>query len=364
MWKSHRKPSWLCCGLGRIEIAAENPSRTNWRSILPGLIISATSLVIVFYLADWSQFLQALKLANYGFIAIFLLITCTWLAMRAVVWRTLLDDHFTWLQVFLAINQGYLLNNILPFRLGEVGRAYLLSTKSSAKNEQQKLGFFYVFSTILIERLLDIAMAVGLLFITLPFVVGASWALQAGLFAAGLVVFGFVCLFWLARNRNWAVEKFTLLTRRVSFLKSIGEKHLQPFLSGLASLTSPKRFIKVSLLMLTNWGIAVLQYTLLMLAFFPQAKLLWAAFSLGVISLGIAAPSSPGALGILELTMVGALSLFGLDASTSLALAVTAHLTNYLLTGAIGTYALARDGQSLAGLFQRTRQVSQEIRHE
>ena len=112
--------------------------------------------------------------------------------------------------------------------------------------------------------------------------------------------------------------------------------------------------------MIANWAIAVLQYYLLMLAFFPHARVLWAAFSLGVLALGIAAPSSPGAFGILELSMVGTLSLFGIDPSISLALALTAHLTNYFLTGVIGVYALAREGQTLAGLYQRVRRLSQE----
>ncbi|HSB00032.1 MAG TPA: lysylphosphatidylglycerol synthase domain-containing protein, partial [Anaerolineales bacterium] len=92
---------------------------------------------------------------------------------------------------------------------------------------------------------------------------------------------------------------------------------------------------------------------LLLAAFFPGAKLVWAAFSLGVAALGIAAPSSPGALGVMELAIVGALSLFGLNASTALAFAITAHLMQYLTTGVLGAYFLAKDGESLTGLYRR-----------
>ena len=348
------------CGLGRIDIAAENPSRNNWKNVLPGLLISAVSLVIVIKLADWNQFIQALKLANYSQIALFLGITWIWLVVRAIVWRTLLEENYTWKEVFFAINQGYLLNNILPFRLGEVGRALLLSSKTPAKGNQSRLGFFYVFSTILIERIMDIAMAAGLLLITLPFVVGASWARHTALVAAGLVLVGLGSLFLLARNRGWAQKKFEQVTQRAPALQKLGARHFNTFMNGLGILTDGLRFLRLCLLVMLNWSIAVLQYTLLMLAFFPQARLLWAAFSLGVVSLGIAAPSSPGALGIMELSLVGALSLFKLDASTSLAFAITAHLTNYILTGIIGSFALARDGQSLSGLFQRAKQLSQQ----
>jgi uncharacterized membrane protein YbhN (UPF0104 family) len=79
-----------------------------------------------------------------------------------------------------------------------------------------------------------------------------------------------------------------------------------------------------------------------------------------VAALGIAAPSSPGALGLLELSIVGALSLFGLDPSTALALAITVHIVQYLVTGGLGTYALARDGESLIGLYRRVRRLKVE----
>lgn len=324
------------------------------------MLISAISLAIVIRLADWNQFIQALKLANYSLVALFLGITCIWLVVRAIVWRTLLEENYTWKEVFFAINQGYLLNNVLPFRLGEVGRALLLSSKTPAKGNQASLGFFYVFSTILIERAMDIAMAAGLLLITLPFVVGASWARHTALVAAGLVLVGLGSLFLLARNRGWAQKRFDQVTQHAPTLQKFGARHFNTFMNGLGILTDGLRFLRLSLLVMLNWSIAVLQYTLLMLAFFPQARFLWAAFSLGVVSLGIAAPSSPGALGIMELSLVGALSLFKLDASTSLAFAITAHLTNYILTGIIGSFALARDGQSLSGLFRRAKQLSQQ----
>jgi uncharacterized membrane protein YbhN (UPF0104 family) len=89
----------------------------------------------------------------------------------------------------------------------------------------------------------------------------------------------------------------------------------------------------------------------------PQAKLLWGAFTLGVMAFGVAAPSSPGAVGVMEASIIGALSLFGIEPSAALAAAVTAHLTNYLLTGIFGGYALVRDGISLSSIFRDLRKI-------
>jgi uncharacterized membrane protein YbhN (UPF0104 family) len=60
---------------------------------------------------------------------------------------------------------------------------------------------------------------------------------------------------------------------------------------------------------------------------------------------------------VLELSIVGALSLFGLDPSVALALAITVHVVQYLVTGVLGAYALARDGESLTGLYRRVRAI-------
>jgi len=319
--------------------------------ILPGLIISVVSLVIVLYFVDFHQLLEALRLANYGYVALFFFVSVLWLLVRTIVWRTLLQEKATSSQVFLTLNEGYLLNNILPFRLGEVGRSFLLGRKA-------KLQFLQVFSTIVIERSLDVAMAAGLLLGSLPFVVGASWSLQAAILAASLVLIGLGFLYLLARNQDWAINQFEKFAKRWPILLKVGSRQLDAFLTGLAALTDGQRFLRVIALMILNWIIAVTQYYVLILAYFPNAKMLWAVFSLGVMALGIAAPSSPGALGVLELSIVGALSLFGLNHSTSLAVAITAHLANYLITGVIGAFALFRDGLTLSGLYKDVRSVS------
>jgi uncharacterized protein (TIRG00374 family) len=332
----------------------DSPSKDSinkdWKRILPGLIVSAISLAAVFYIADIRLLVEALRLADYRLVALAGLLAVVWLGVRAIVWRTLLQEKATYKQVFSTVNEGYLLNNILPFRLGEVARAFLLSGKAA-------LSFWEVFSTILIERALDVAMAAGLLLSTLSFVVGASWAWQAAVGTIALVLTGLAALYLLARNQEWALTQFEKLTSRWAVLNRIGRTQLPRFISGLSVLTDTSRFLRTIAWMIVNWGIALVQYYLLLLAFFPDGEFLWAAFSLAVTTLGIAAPSSPGAVGIFELATVAALSVFGLSTSVALAYALTAHLLNYLITGVLGTYALARDGETISGLYYRLRRI-------
>ena len=332
----------------------DSPSKDSinkdWKRILPGLIVSAISLAAVFYIADIRLLVEALRLADYRLVALAGLLAVVWLGVRAIVWRTLLQEKATYKQVFSTVNEGYLLNNILPFRLGEVARAFLLSGKAA-------LSFWEVFSTILIERALDVAMAAGLLLSTLSFIVGASWAWQAAVGTIALVLTGLAALYLLARNQEWALTQFEKLTSRWAVLNRIGRTQLPRFISGLSVLTDTSRFLRTIAWMIVNWGIALVQYYLLLLAFFPDGEFLWAAFSLAVTALGIAAPSSPGAVGVFELATVAALSVFGLSTSVALAYALTAHLLNYLITGVLGAYALARDGETISGLYYRLRRI-------
>lgn len=339
--------------LGRIEIAAQDSplSGKDWKRILPGLLVSLLALAAVFTFANIGQMLQALRLADYRLVLAALLLSVVWLGVRAVFWRTLLQEKATFDQVFFTITEGYLLNNVLPFRLGEVARAFLLSQKA-------RLEFWEVLSSILIERIFDLGLAAALLFGTLAFVVGADWAHQAALGAGALVLVGLLALFLAARYRERTLSLFKKISARWPLIDRLAGSRLPAFMAGLAVLTDGDLFLKAVFWVLLDWLIAIFQYYLLLLAFLPDAKFLWAAFSLGVAALGIAAPSSPGALGVLEISIIGALALFKVDPSVALAFALTAHLFNYVVNGAIGAYALARDGESLGGLYRQVRRIS------
>jgi glycosyltransferase 2 family protein len=316
--------------------------------MLPGIIVSAAALAIVFYFADIQELGQALRLADYRLVALGTLISLIWLVIRGMAWRQLLQAKASFKKVFFTLNEGYLLNNILPFRLGEVGRAFLLGRKTD-------LGFWQVLSSILIERALDLALAAALLLSTIPFVVGAEWAVQGAIFSGALVALGLVVLYFMARNREWTEQRIESLGRRWKVIETLAGSRLNSFLSGLEVLTEGGYFFRGLGLLVLDWLIAIFQYYVVLRAFFPDAQPLWAAFALGVAAVGIAAPSSPGAVGVLEAALVGALSLFGLNPSTALAFAITTHIIQILITGVLGSYALSRDGETLSGLYRSAR---------
>jgi uncharacterized protein (TIRG00374 family) len=327
-----------------------------WRSArrwLPGVVISLIAILLITRYVDLHRFVDAIRSANYWLLLAFLVLSLTWLMVRGIVWRTLLRGRASYREVFWTLCEGYLLNNFLPFRLGEVGRAFLLGRKV-------KLGFMDVLSTIVIERVLDLAFSAAILLSAVPFVVGAAGAGRIAIIIGALVVAGMVVLYGLARNREWALNLFQRLSARWPRLQKLGGNLLDSLFSGLAILTDGWLFLRFLLWMTLNWAISIVGFFLLVLAFFPQARLLWSLFGLGAVAFGNAVPSLPGAIGTYEAALGGALTLLSGDQSTALAAALTSHLIGYLINGVLGTYALSKEGETLMGVYRQLRKRQQE----
>jgi glycosyltransferase 2 family protein len=345
MLRFPRRHSWRFCASGRSRIAIAS-SKGNWKRILPGLIISVTALAIVFSLLDLRKFVLAIRQANLLFLFLGILSEILWLVVRGAFWRTLLQNKATYHDAFITVNEGYLLNNILPFRLGEIGRAFLIGQKA-------KLEFWQVIPSILIERALDLSFAVGIFLSALPFVIGIPLAKQASLGIGIIVIMGLIAMYILARNRQRVLGWIDRAGERWNLVKKISGRRVTAFFDGLGILTAGRLFLQALGWESINWLVAILQYYLFLRAFFPSPSPLWVIFALGVGALGIAAPSSPGAIGVFEAALVGALVVLGADASSALAFALSVHITSYIITSLIGGYGLYKDGESLSGLYTR-----------
>ena len=318
----------------------------NAKSWLPGTLISILVIGAILYFVDWSKVLVALRSANYWILAITLVISFAWMAVRAIVWRTLLRERAPYIVVFHSLNEGYLLNNFLPFRLGEFGRAFLLSRKSDMQ-------FAEILPTIIIERATDFGFTAAIFLAALPFVVGSAGSDRIGIIIGALVVLGLLAMYLLARYDRWALDTFHKASARFPAIQRFGGNLLESFLTGLTVLTDGWLFVRFLFWMMVNWGMALINYYLIIRAFFPQAQVTWAMFGLGAAAFGGAVPSLPGAVGTFEGAFGGALSLLSGDRSTSLAVALTSHIISYLTTIVLGGYALSREGQTLSGIYSQ-----------
>jgi uncharacterized protein (TIRG00374 family) len=320
----------------------------DWKRWLPGAIISIGLIAAIVYFVDLGEMVEAIRHANYWFLALSFAIGFVWMAVRAQVWRTLLRNRASYMNVFWTVGEGYILNNFLPFRLGEIGRAFLLSRKSDMR-------FMEILPTIVIERAMDLGYSAIILLAALPFVVGAesAGASRIGVIVGIVVALGFVLLYVLARSNKWALDIFHKLSARWPVLQNRGGSFLESFFAGLGVLTDGWLFLRFIFWMTLNWVVAIISYYFIIRAFFPDTQVFWAMFGLGAAAFGGAIPSLPGAVGTFEGAFGGALILLTGNESVSFAAALTGRLYNYINSGVIGGIGLAREGQTLSGVYQQ-----------
>lgn len=307
--------------------------------IIPGIVISICALIALWVFSDSEVVIDAFKGLNPGVLFFLVLLVIISLFTRAFAARVLLRERITLWGSFLIINAGYFVNTILPFRLGEISRAFLLKPSG--------FRFWEALPAIVLERIFDAGFALSLLFIGLPAALGFSDDLVYPYVLAGGVVLVGVFLFLVVQNRtrllNWLegipLENENLKSRLVRFIRSI--------ISSLEILAQPGRLAKVLLGLAVSWLIALGFQYILLRAFVPDARLSWAAFALGALAVGVSVPSSPGNIGLYEASITLALSACGVESSLAFAYALTSHVINLGITTAFGAYGLVREGVKL-----------------
>lgn len=315
---------------------------------LPGLLLSAVAIFLLIRYSNWQEVQEVFSQMDLKWFAAAVIFYFLGLGLRSLSWMTLLQNRTSYRRVFFTLNEGYLLNNIFPFRLGEIGRVVILSQAAGISG-------FFVLSTIILERAYDLAVAAGLLLATLPFVFGLETGQTIANLVMVFVVLALVSLFLLARYRKLIIKKLTAYSETRPFFHERVLPRIESLLDGLGALSQLDQFLLSVFYILLAWFFGSIEIYLLTVSVGMGAEIWWIGFVVGVISLGIALPSAPAGLGIYEVAMIGAFNLLGVSSSQGLAVALIAHFLHISITGLIGAYAILRDGETLTGIYLRLR---------
>ena len=329
----------------------KNKTRKQLRFVI-GIVLSLVALAVMILFIDGKQVAAAFKQVNILVVAPLSLLLVFALLCRAYAWRIILNEKVSLSQSFLIINAGYFVNTILPFRVGELARVFLLIPSG--------FSFWSAIPTILVERIFDFGFALSLFFIGLPFALDFSQDIFILYLLAGFAVLGIVILILLVKNKEkvyrW-LENLNLLggrfkSRLIDLVRSV--------LSSLETLSDPLKFAKVFIGMVLSWGLSLIFQYLLLKAFIPEANLIMAVFAIGAVAIGISIPSSPGNIGLYEASITLALTAFGIDRSIAFSYALTSHILNLTVTTIFGSFGLVREGYSLRDVWQYSKQHREE----
>jgi uncharacterized protein (TIRG00374 family) len=330
--------------------------RRYWRVMLLGAIVSIVALYLLVANIDFSALAVALQEARYIFIVPSAAFIVLGLFTRALRWRVMLFGALPLRRSFSILNVSYMVNAVVPFRAGELARAWL------ATRNEPPVPMFQSFSTIVVERLLDTLSVLIILALALSASPLPPELRAAAAFFAPAVLIGFFVLILLSANRARALRWANALAERVTILKR-GPllRWFASFLDGLRPLTTPKALLLVLMWTAVSWVFSLASGYVLMYAFYPDPS--WAAVALftAAASFAVAVPAVPGNVGTWEASVVFALTAmgFGVPYETALAFAVLLHALNLLIFGILGVTGFVQEGVSLEQLTQGVRSAQQ-----
>jgi uncharacterized protein (TIRG00374 family) len=268
-----------------------------------------------------------------------------YLFARAVRWRLLLPPKVSLSRAFWVTNIGYLVSNVLPFRLGDPARAVVIGLDEGVSTAA-------ALSTVVVERVLDMLMVVALLAGVIPFVGGVGEAVVAGRIAGGAALAAVAVLIFLAFRPDWGRAVMRRVLGLIPRLDS--ERLAQSFdglFDGLAPLRSGRRGLALLAWSVLTWACVVAFYWALIRAFLPQPPPLASPFLVCVVGLGMAIPSSPGAMGVFHyVARLGLTVPFGVPVDQAVTIAFAIHTFQYVLGCLMGLIGLGTESLSLGWL--------------
>ncbi|MEA3280534.1 MAG: lysylphosphatidylglycerol synthase transmembrane domain-containing protein [Thermodesulfobacteriota bacterium] len=319
-------------------------------SLTLGILLSAVALYLSFRNVPFADLATYLTTINYFWILPAVFIALMSFVIRTLRWQFILGAAHTvnFRQAFHPLMIGFMLNCILPGRIGELARPAILQKKDN-------LPFSTGLATVAAERLFDIILLIILAITVFAFVhidpaLDISFgkyhlnretliAIGAGLFKlsaaliAGVIIISFSAIQNLAKKLIMALPAMFFFAGS-NFKNRMQEKictpltdFLENFVLGFALIKNPKKVGICIVLSTIIWSLAALSYYVMALGC-PGIRLSYFEITavMIIICLFIALPSVPGFWGLWEAGGVFALSLFGIPAKEALGFTLASHV--------------------------------------
>lgn len=310
--------------------------------VIAGLLVSALFLYLALRGVDFRRVGEALRDANYWWLVPGVLAIVLSILLRVVRWRLLFHPRtgLRFASVFGALNVGYLVNDLLPMRLGEVVRAYLIS-------QREAVSATHALSTVAVERVLDMVVTVAYLAVLIPFVelpAGSAGKVQV----VAAVAVAALLLMLVAGALPARAHRLARLGTRFLPQGAARRLHglLDHFLEGFAVLSVPRVALPVVVLSVVLWALAALALYCVLFAFDLWLSPAAPFFVLALVSVSFVVPAAPGHIGVFHWTVMTALAAFQVQEDLARSYAFLAHLVAFLPPMLMGAAYLWRTGLS------------------
>lgn len=335
--------------------------RTRWMTIL-GLAIAAALIWWLLRHENPAEVWGHVRDADFVLLALAIVITTAVFPLRAIRWRYFLapaqaDSPFR--SRFAAVCVGFMANNLLPARAGELARAY-------AYSRLEPVSTATALATLVVERFLD-GVAIMLLLVValahpdspsgaLPdeLIAGIQWV---SLFFAVILLFSLVLLVFPERSlrASATVADALLPTRIAGALVTVTEQ----IVAGLASMRGWRLLLPAFAWSLAVWTMQSLSFWVGFFAFGIDLPFAAALLTNAAVALAVAVPSAPGYVGTFHAGAKLALTdVYGVAAASAIGFAAGWHLGGFIPITLMGLWYARRIGLSMRDLSGNARKTT------
>jgi uncharacterized protein (TIRG00374 family) len=244
---------------------------------------------------------------------------------------------------------GYMANNVLPLRAGEVVHVYVVARRWRASGDAAARAhpFWTTLATLIVERVLDSLVVVLILAVLILVVPVPRFLEVAALVVLAIDLVGVTMLIALVAAPQVCARLIARLASRWPSLQRRALTAFETFVHGLDGIRTPSHAAP-----LIGWTILVwlapafAAWTVLMaLDLHLPVAAPWAV--LAFVGLGVSIPSAPGYVGVFHAAAVLAVGLFGVSRPAAVGYALLFHASQILPVTVIGWLYLLRENMSL-----------------
>jgi uncharacterized protein (TIRG00374 family) len=315
----------------------------TWRHLAVGLVIAAAALFLAYRKTDPSELLTALGGISWPLLLIVLPLLAVSYLCRILQWRVLLSPiaDVSMGDASGPLLTGFMLNSLLPGRVGELARALLLSRRTNVPRASS-------FATVVLARLLDGLTLAGMTLVVLMVLQSRlDDTIRMGLIAAGAMYA--VVLVVLVALRRWKERAAAVIAAPFGWLgmKPVGlrvKRLLISFSLGLEVMNSWRRLFLAVLYSILIWGSLALSVVPVFAAMHLEILWYYPLLVLILAGLGMLIPTPAGTgtvHGALVLVMPG---LIGIPVEVVRVFALLFHSSQFLPIILVGLFAALREG--------------------
>ena len=324
------------------------------KKLLMGSGISIFFLVLLFRQIDVGKLLEDFRSMDWRYLTAAVALTVVSYWLRPVRWHYLVLPlkRAGFGNLTAATMIGYMANNLLPARLGEFIRAYLLA-------REERLETSAVFATLVMDRLWDV-FSVLLIMVATFFMVKlppGMESMQHGLVMGSVGFFAGIILFFIMLKRLTARTLHLVGIIMKPFPRTWSEKlipMLGSFIGGFRFSASPGYWLALILSSAAIWVTATWPIDLMLKAFGIHLPFTASMLVMVFLVFAVMVPASPGSVGTYDAACMYGLMAFNVPKQKALSIALASHAVSVLPTIVLGFFFLWYNKLSLKDLSARS----------